>query len=79
MHTSMNGSAKCQFLAQRAIALHESLHNGNTTVDVSKVFALVEVGQDATNIHSTVTELSVLPVDNEEFMRFLGRLLGLLP
>lgn len=75
----MNGSAKCQLLAQRTIALYKSLHNGNTTVDVSKVFALVEVGQHATNIHSAMTELSVLPVDDEEFMRILGRLLGLLP
>lgn len=75
----MNGSAKCQLFAQRAIALYESLHNGNTAVDVFKVFALVEVGQHATDIYSAVTELSILPVDDEKFMRILGRLLGLLP
>ena len=75
----MNGSAKCQFFTERAITLHKAFHDRNTSSDVFEVFAFVKVGQYATNIHSAVAKLSVLPVDNEELIWLLAWLLRLTP
>ena len=68
----MNGRPKCQVVADLTdtIALNKPLHDPQGGIDVAVVFSFQKISDHLTEVNCTVTNLSVLPVDDVETWDF---------
>ena len=71
MHTGVNGDPICQLFAERSVALDEPFHGRKAGGNAFEVVAFIEVSENTTNVYGAMTKLNILPIDNEELIRFL--------
>lgn len=69
MDIDVNGGAESHVFSYRAIATDHGLHHWHHHIVVSKRPSLVQITKNSIKIIGAMTELSHLPVDNEQFVR----------
>lgn len=62
----MNGDAESEFIIQSSVAFNESLNGWHGPVGSPEVLPLVDVAHHLSDIIGAMTELSELPVDDEQ-------------
>jgi hypothetical protein len=68
MNTHVNGSPKGHLVTQCAVAVNDSCHGGYGSVEIAVSLSFIEVAHDLAEITRPVTELSELPVDDEQLV-----------